>query len=289
MTSPTALQRLMLALTTSILVQFAHAQEVIPLWPHGAPGFEQLKDEPEQAADWWVRHINNPSLVVYRPAPGTANGMAMVIAPGGGHANLVFNSEGRDPALFLAKLGVTAFVLKYRLAREAGSPYRLDVHPRQDAYRAIRTVRSRSAEFGIDPRRIGMMGFSAGGEVVASVAYASGAPEAGATDPIDRTNGKPNFQVLVYPGPLGIPEQVPADAPPAFMVAAMDDPCCVKPLLALATRYQAAKVPADVHLYFKGDHAFNMGQRSTQKGLRDWPQRLADWLLDAGWMTPSKP
>lgn len=273
----------LLALCASAAVPLAAAQQTIALWQNGAPGFEQLKNVPEKAADWWVRSVNNPSLVMYAPPAGRANGLAVIIAPGGGHENLVFNGEGVDPARFLNKLGITAFVLKYRLAREAGSPYKLDVHPRQDAYRALRTVRHRSKEFGVDPQRIGMMGFSAGGEVVASVAYGSGAPEAGAVDAIDRTNGKPNFQILVYPGPLGIPAKVEADAPPAFMVAAMDDKCCAKPLITLTERYHAAGVPADVHLYFKGDHAFNMGQRSKQKGLNSWPQRLAEWLEDAGW------
>ncbi len=284
-------QRHALALTLTVVVaafapRLALAQQVIPLWQNGAPGFESLKDMPEKAADWWVRDVHNPSLVKYAPAPGTANGTAVIIAPGGGHENLVYNAEGRDPALFLSKLGITAFVLKYRLARQSGSPYKLDIHPQQDGYRAIRLVRSRSAEFGIDPARIGMMGFSAGGEVVASVAYGSGAPGADARDAVDRVNGKPNFQILVYPGPLGVPATLPADAPPAFMIAAMDDPCCVKPILQLATMYQAAKVPAEVVLYAQGAHGFNMGQRSKLKGLHAWPERMADWLLDSGWLAP---
>src|SRR5690349_16164095 len=155
-------------------VVFAQTPRVIYLWEHGAPGFEKLKDEPEQAKDWWVKHINNPSIVVYQAPKEIANGTAVLIAPGGGHKALVFNSEGVDAALFLNKLGITAAVLKYRLAREEGSPYSLDIHPRQDAYRAMRLLRSRGKELGIDINKIGMMGFSAGGEVVASIAYATG-------------------------------------------------------------------------------------------------------------------
>ena len=274
---------LLLALTHAIHTP-ATAQAVIPLWEAGAPGFGYLKNQPEKAAHWWVRSVHHPSLTVFKPEPGSANGTAVIIAPGGGHENLVFHAEGTDAGRFFAKRGVTAFVLKYRLAREAGSPYKLDIHPQQDAYRAIRTVRHRAAEFGIDPARIGMMGFSAGGEVAASVAYGSGAPGAGALDAIDKTNGKPNFQVLVYPGPLGVPSKINGDAPPAFMVAAMDDPCCVKPLIELTRLYHEAKVPADIHIFHKGDHGFNMGYRTTQHGLRAWPDRLADWLLDAGWL-----
>lgn len=259
----------------------AQEPETIHLWKNGAPGFEKLKNKPESAQDWWVRDINNPSIVVFKPAKELANGTAILIAPGGGHRNLVFNSEGRDAALFLNKLGITAYVLKYRLARQEGSPYSLDVHPQQDAYRAMRTIRSHAKEFGIDPNKIGIMGFSAGGEVVASVAYGSGDGDAKAKDPIDRANGKPNFQILVYPGPLWVPTSIDANAPPAFMVAAMDDACCAKPIIDLAQLYYAAKIPAEIHLFAKGDHAFNMGQRTPLKGLHAWPDRLADWLEDS--------
>lgn len=262
---------------------FAQEPKVIHLWEHGAPGFEKLKDEPEQAKDWWVKHVNNPSITVYLPPKEIANGTAILIAPGGGHKALVFNAEGVDAAVFLNKLGITAAVLKYRLAREEGSPYSLDIHPQQDAYRAMRLLRSRAKELGIDVNKIGMMGFSAGGEVVASVAYAAGSGDVKASDPIDRLNGKPNLQILVYPGPLWIPTSLDANAPPAFMVAAMDDACCSKPILDLAQLYHAAKIPAEIHLYARGDHAFNMGQRTTLIGLGKWPERLADWLIDSGY------
>ncbi|RZA01894.1 MAG: alpha/beta hydrolase [Moraxellaceae bacterium] len=282
--------RFFLAMTLlfSIHVSAADEPHVISLWKNGAPGFEELKNKPESAQDWWVRDINNPSIVVFKPAQELANGTAILIAPGGGHKNLVFNAEGRDAALFLNKLGITAFVLKYRLARQEGSPYSLDIHPQQDAYRAMRTIRSRAKEFGIDVNKIGIMGFSAGGEVVASVAYASGNGDIKAKDPIDRINGKPDFQILVYPGPLWIPNTIDSTAPPAFMVAAMDDACCAKPIIDLAQLYQAAKIPAEIHLYAKGDHAFNMGYRTPLKGLHSWPDRLADWLEDSQFIPSDK-
>jgi len=144
---------------------------VIPLWVNGAPGFTERKNEPEQAKDYWVKNIHNPSLTVVVPPVGKANGTAMIICPGGGHRELVFNREGIEPAQYLAKLGVTAFVLKYRLAREEGSPYKLEEHTFADIKRAMRIVRSRAAEFAIDPQRIGIMGWSAGGEVAAMVSY----------------------------------------------------------------------------------------------------------------------
>lgn len=258
--------------------------EGIPLWADGAPGFEDRRDEPEQAQDWWVRNIHNPSITAYLPPADKATGAAVIICPGGGHRELVFDAEGRDAAVFLNSLGVAAFALKYRLGREEGSPYAVDVHPREDAYRAMRLVRSRADEWRIDPRRIGMMGFSAGGEVVAMVAYSSGDGDPSAPDPVDRFNGRPDFQILIYPGPLGIPETVPADAPPAFLLAAIDDPCCAEPTIDLLQKYHAAGVPAEAHVFARGGHAFNMGQRSELITLKTWPQRLADWLADNGYL-----
>jgi acetyl esterase/lipase len=263
----------------------AQTPRVIYLWEHGAPGFEKLKDQPEEARDWWVKHINNPSIVLYAAPKEIATGTAVLVAPGGGHKALVFNAEGVEAALFLNKLGITVAVLKYRLAEEPNSPYSLEIHPRQDAYRAMRTLRSHGKELGINPSKIGMMGFSAGGEVVASIAYASGDGDAAASDPIDRFNGKPDFQILVYPGPRWIPTAVDKHAPPSFMVAAMDDECCSRPIIDLAQLYNAAKIPAEIHLYARGDHAFNMGQRTQLIGVGKWPERLADWLKDSGYAT----
>lgn len=252
----------------------------IPLWENGAPGFEERKDEPEQAKDWWVKNIHNPSITVYFPPTEIANGTAVIICPGGGHRELVFNAEGRDAAVFLNKLGVTAIVLKYRLAREENSPYKLDVHPKQDASRAMRLVRSKAQDWDLNSDKIGMLGFSAGGEVVAMVAYESGEGDPDAEDPIDRLNGRPDFQMLVYPGPLGIPDAVPAGSPPAFLLAANDDECCVAPALDLMQKYTVAKIPVEAHFYASGGHGFNMGYRSDLKTIQAWPGRLADWLSD---------
>ena len=259
---------------------------VIPLWQNGAPGFENRRTEPEQAKDYWVKNINNPSITVYLPPKEKATGAAVIICPGGGHRELVFNAEGIQPAQFLNSIGVAAFVLKYRLSREPNSPYSLDTHPRQDAYRAMRLVRSRASEFGIDPARLGMLGFSAGGEVVTMVAYAPGQGLASAPDPIDRLDGKPNFQMLIYPGPLGIPESVPADAPPAFMLAANDDVCCSGPVVSLLQKYRTANVPVEAHIYTQGKHGFNMGDRSKLNSIKTWPQRMADWMQDTNLLEP---
>lgn len=269
---------------------FAQAQPrplVVALWPNGAPGFESRRNEPEQAKDYWVKNIHNPSLTVYLPAKEKATGAAVIICPGGGHRELVYNAEGVEPALFLNSIGVAAFVLKYRLSREENSPYSLDKQPQQDAYRAMRLVRSRAREWNIDTARVGMLGFSAGGEVVATVAYASGKGDPKAPSPIDRLNGKPNFQLLIYPGPLGIPETVAATAPPAFLLAANNDACCSESVVKLLKAYRAAHVPLEMHLYEQGSHGFNMGKRSKLASINTWPQRMADWLADTNILDPN--
>lgn len=280
--------KLLFFFTTAAFAVSAQKQpQQIPLWPQGAPGFEHLRNEPEEAKDWWVKNIHHPSITVYRPTAEKANGTAVLICPGGGHRALVYNSEGRDAAEFLNRLGITAFVLKYRLAREENSPYELGVHAKEDAYRALRLIRSRAQYFQIDPQKLGILGFSAGGEVVAWVAYGAGEGKATASDPVDRENGKPDFQILVYPGPLGIPEIVPADAPPAFMVVANNDECCSEPVVKLLLAYREARVPVEAHIYAKGDHAFNMGKRTEFVTLKGWPQRLEEWLIDSGYI-PAK-
>ena len=135
----TRFKRIMLLSAAIPATLFAqdHAQQ-ISLWPNGAPGFEKLRNQPEQAQDYWVKNINNPSITVYLPPKNKATGTAVIICPGGGHRLLVFNAEGVEPAVFLNNLGVAAFVLKYRLARDSNSPYSLNIHPREDAYRAMR-------------------------------------------------------------------------------------------------------------------------------------------------------
>ena len=252
----------------------------ISLWENGAPGFEDRKNEPEKAQDWWIKNIHNPSIIMYSPSEELVNGTAVLICPGGGHREFVYDAEGRDAALYFNKLGITAFVLKYRLAREKGSPYDLNVHPKQDALRAMRTIRYHTKKWNIDPDKIGMLGFSAGGEVVSMVAYDHGNGDPNSKDPIDQMNGRPNFQLLVYPGPLGVPEEFPNDAPPVFMVVANDDDCCSEPVVKILNGYRKVNRPVEAHIYSKGGHAFNMGYRTDLKTLSSWPSRLTDWLSD---------
>jgi acetyl esterase/lipase len=149
----------------------------------------------------------------------------------------------------------------------------------------MRLVHSKTKEWNIDTARLGIMGFSAGGEVATMVAYDKGKGDPGAKDPVERFSSRPAFQVLIYPGPAGIAEAViDSTAPPVFMLAANDDPCCSQPIVTLLQKYRAAKVPVEVHLYAQGSHAFNMGDRSKLNSLHTWPQRLSDWLKDNGWL-----
>jgi acetyl esterase/lipase len=261
----------------------AHAQQVIPLWEKGAPGFEARRDEPEQHKDWWYKNIHNPSLTVFMPPKGRANGTAVIVAAGGGHRELVFNPEGVEPAQYLASLGVTAFALKYRLFREEGSRYTFE-NTAEDIKRAMRTVRARAGEWSIDPDRIGVMGWSAGGEVAALVAYTQEGGDATSSDPIERVSPRANFQILVYPGPLGIPDNIPRDAPPLFLLGAADDEYVAGVLFDLTRKYHAAGAQIETHIYAQGRHGFNMGNRSEYVSIRQWPARLGEWLLDRGYL-----
>ena len=199
---------------------------VILLWPDGAPGSEgKARDEKVRVTDQGehvVSSVDKPSLTVYLPDRSRATAASVIVAPGGGHRELWMDHEGHRVAEALAARGVTAFVLKYRLAREEGSTYTVEKHALADISRAIRLVRSRGQEWGLDPERVGVMGFSAGGHLAGLAAAASGAPSPTAADPIDRLSAKPGFQALIYPG--SIPDiRISNDTPPTFLLCGGDD------------------------------------------------------------------
>ena len=262
---------------------FSQDSSSISLWQNGAPGFENKKNEPELAKDWWVRNINNPSLTVFLPSKEKANGAAVIICPGGGHINLVYNAEGVDAAKYFTNLGITAFVLKYRLYRQDSSVYTIE-NTKQDIFRAMRLVRSKAKDFNIDTSRIGVMGFSAGGEVAGWVSYHYNEQHTASNDNVDALSAKPAFTILIYPGPAVVADPITLRIPPAFMLAASDDSCCSEPIVKLLAIYRQQKVSAEVHLYAQGSHAFNMGYRSQLATLKSWPQRLTDWLTDNNWL-----
>lgn len=271
------------ALLLPLVLIAQEKKPVLYLWQAGTPGFENRKNEPEQAKDWWVKNVHNPSLTVYLPPKEKANGSAVIICPGGGHNQLVFTAEGQDAAEYFNSIGVTAFVLKYRLFREDNSAYKPE-HTLQDGRRAMRLVRQQAITWSLDTNRIGLMGFSAGGELAGWVAFHLANENEVITDNIDKLTCKPGFLILVYPGPLAVPDTIRHDAPPLFMVAANDDACCSEPVVKLLQLYRKANVKTEIHLYAQGKHAFNMGKRSALKSINTWPQRMADWLSDNGYL-----
>jgi len=268
-------------------IQSASAPAAAPsvaLWPNGAPGSEKRKDEPERIENTYVHNVQNPSLTIFPADTSHANGIAIIVVPGGGHRFLVFQNEGVNPAKALNRYGITTFVLKYRLSREDGSTYTIQGDAVADARRAVRWVREHSADYGIDPHRIGLMGFSAGGELVSGVAD-NPEPAHKVMDATDQVSARPDFQVLVYPGPLGIPARAAAGAPPAFITAGSLDKCCAAPAMTLYQQLRDAGVSAELHLWADTDHGFNIAAYSERLSIQHWPDRLADWLSDGGWMT----
>jgi len=257
---------------------------IIPLYPNGAPGSEARRGEAELAQDYWVRNVHDPSLTWFAPDPHHANGAAIVVIPGGAHRELVWTTEALNFARTLNRMGIAVFALKYRLAREPGSPYTIEGTAAGDARRAVRLVRAHAADYGIDPHRIGAMGFSAGGELVTLIADN---PDPGlgrrAIDAVDRESARPDFQILLFPGPLGLPARAVAGAPPAFLAAGSRDECCGTPTIQLYEQLRAAGVSAELHMFAQAGHAFNLDE-SNLLSIIHWPDRLADWLADGGWL-----
>jgi acetyl esterase/lipase len=262
---------------------------VVRLWPQGAPGSERRAGEAEQLENGaYVHNVHAPSLTVFRADPSRANGVAMIVIPGGGHRMLVFQNEGVVPAKALNRFGVTTFVLKYRLAREPGSTYSIEGDAAADARRAIRWVRAHAGEYGVDPHRIGLTGFSAGGELVSLIADNPAPTNVRGADAIDRESARPDFQVLVYPGPLGTPAKAAKGAPPAFITAGSLDTCCAPPAITLYNQLREAGVSAELHMFASTDHGFNLAMHNDRISIQHWPDRLADWLSDEGWLIPRR-
>ena len=264
----------------------------IALWSGNAPGSAGKENEKEQVVHkLWegihyisVTNIHAPTLTPYLPAKDKATSAAIIIAPGGGHTNLAIDTEGYHVAQWLADHGVAAFVLKYRLARQPGSTYAIEKESVADAQRAVRLVHSRAAEWGVRPEAVGVMGFSAGAEVVARAAMqADQTDRAAAADPIDRLSEKPAFQVLVYPG--NARAYVPDAAPPTFLVVATDDSISTS-VAELFGRLRQARVPVEMHVFGSGAHGFGLGNFKSPLP-HAWPSLLVAWLGDRGF-APAK-
>ena len=272
-----------LALSSALaLGQMRHGEE-IPLWAKGAPGAESApdvsapSDDPALPKRFTVVH--HPSIYVFLPPKESASGVGIVVAPGGGHSSLVIDKEGWEIADWLNKNGIAAFVLKYRLARAVGSHYTVEGDALADAARSMRLVRSHAAEWGVDPKRIGFIGFSAGGAVAALIETRFDAGNASSADPIERVSSHPDFAILVYPGfPKGM-ITVPKDAPPTFLVCADNDPSHVVTTVNLYLDLEKQGVPSEMHIYATGKHGFGLRAPSTMP-VSTWPDRLKDWMID---------
>ncbi|HEY3969576.1 MAG TPA: alpha/beta hydrolase, partial [Planctomycetaceae bacterium] len=216
------------------------------------------------------------------PPADKAVGTAIIVAPGGGHRQLVWGSEGTDIAAWLNSLGVTAVVLKYRLAQTPGYKYAVEKEALADTQRAIRIVRARASEWKIDPARVGLLGFSAGGALAAFADIRFDRGDAQATDPIDRQSCRPDFVGLVYPGWNQMDKEVPPDAAPAFLTSAgLDDKFHARQTVEFHDMLFRAGVPSDLHIYAHGGHG---GAISKRNGIPfgTWHLRFQDWLADIG-------
>jgi acetyl esterase/lipase len=276
---------LLLSVMSIAIVAAADQPLVVPLWPNGAPGSEgqtskevvTVRTEPGLSFPV-VSNIHNPSITVYLPEKKKATGAAVIILPGGAHRFLSIDHEGYDVAKWFSERGVASFVLKYRLARSEGSTYKVELHALQDAQRALRLVRSRASEWRIDPARVGIMGFSAGGEVASLASTNYDAGNETAADPVERQKSRPDFQILIYPGE-GKGLNVAKDTPPTFLVCAYDDrPTMSEHLATLFIALKKAGVRAELHIYSNGGHGF--GIRKGPHPIAEWPSRLQEWLAD---------
>lgn len=268
----------------------------IALWPGDAPGEKgDIPPEAEQPAkgDNITRlgNVSKPTLTIYRPPADKDTGTAVVICPGGGYNILAWNHEGTETAEWLNTLGVTGIVLKYRVpARKGLERY---AAPLQDAQRALGLVRHRATEWGLNPQRIGILGFSAGGHLAATLSNNYAARTYPAVDDADKESCRPDFTLLIYPAYLVdknnvlAPEiKVTSETPRTFIVMTEDDGVRVDGPLIYYMALKNAKVPAEMHLYAEGGHGY--GMRRKDNLVSTWPQRAGDWLGSLGLLKPAK-
>src|SRR5262245_2405167 len=267
------------AQTNAATVVVPPGKPTVVLWPNGAPGSEARKDEPEQIKGETVLNVHNPSIVVFLPRKEINTGVGLIVAPGGGHSSLWIMHEGFNPAQALADKGIAAFVLKNRLQ---SSGYKFDVEGVADMQRAVRVVRSRAAEWGVNPGKIGVSGFSAGGELAALTSLRNDAGQPDATDPVERVSSRPDFQVLIYPGKSHLIQPV-AGSPPAFLAAGYDHRPDISIGLAEAyLRFKKAGVQAELHMYAKSGHGFGLRPERPWQSHQEWPAQLLSFLRQTG-------
>jgi acetyl esterase/lipase len=273
---------------------------IIPLYPSGTItplGVPEIRERPDKMGDTMIRNVSEPTLELFRPALGHANGTAVIVAPGGGFVGLGYDAGGTAVASLLAQRGITALVLKYRTIQSAPDPMQMpEVHmkemdmlmaraksgvpiemPRfageqhavEDGARAMWIVRQRATEWGIDPKRVGVIGFSAGAFLATDLA-------------IGDKDSRPNFVALIYGG-LRTP--IPADAPPAFIAAASDDEYQPNDAVQLYAEWRKAGAAAELHVYERGGHGFDLRPKGTTSD--HWFDELAWWMQSRGLIRPA--
>ena len=285
----------------------AAEQPVINLWPEGVPGLRP-DATPEKIDGDHVTNVHQPTLTWFAAPAGQATGTAVIICPGGAYAVLSWGKEGVEPARWFNSLGVSAFVLRYRLL-EYGQPA-----PLRDVLRAVRWVRAHAAEYGVRADRIGVMGFSAGGHLASCAGTLYDAPEGRTGAPLDAVSARPDFLMLIYPvitmkdpyahagsrrnllGPNPSPElvehystdlQVTKNTPPAFLLTTFEDGTVpAENSIGFFEALHHAGVPAELHAYEKGPHGF--GLRPGYGPVSEWPKLGEQWLRLNGWIAGSQ-
>ncbi len=267
--------------------------EVLKLWPGKPPGESKvlppeglLETKKGQLDVPRLANVSEPTITIFAPPPEKANGAAVVVAPGGGYSILAIGHEGTDVCKWLNSLGVTAVLLKYRVPkREIQTPDNLAMI--QDAQRAITLVRSRAKELKLDPEKVGMLGFSAGGHLTACTALTKKRLYENVDKADEAATAQPNFAILVYPaylvdqkGALKPEFAVNKDSPPMFFAHSSDDPVTSESSLALYRALQKQGVPTELHLYASGGHGY--GILKSEYPCAKWPDLAGDWMKSRG-------
>ena len=290
--------------STSLLgvCRAAEPAKVIDLWPSAAPGekgdigaeADVTKSSDGLIAGKAVIRLGNvakPTIAIYRPSNSKPDAPAVLVCPGGGYYILAMDLEGTEVCEWLNSIGVTAVLLKYRVPKRQG----LEKHTAalQDAQRAMGILRHRAAEIGVDPKRIGVLGFSAGGHLAALASNQTEARTYPLLDDADQENCRPDFTILIYPAYLTVKEKgdtiapeinLSTNTPPTFMAMAEDDPIRVETVLFYSAALRKVDVPFELHVYPTGGHGY--GLRPTKDLVTTWPQRAADWMRSRGLMDP---
>ena len=265
---------------------------VLPLYPPGSPTLQGASEkevltppDPQPGKHYSIKNVHNPTIEVYLPPADKANGTLIVVAPGGGHRELGWYSEGVKIAEWLNSLGVAAAVLKYRLAFTPNYKYTVEGEALEDTRRAFRIVRANAADWQVDPKRVGILGFSAGGALAALIEMRSDSGKPAATDPIERQSCRPDFVGMVYAGWSNMNFTIPPDAAPVFLTSAgLDDAFHAKQTVEFYNLLFSAGIPAELHIYGHGGHA---GAISARNGIPfgTWHVRFQEWLADLGLLT----